>query len=82
MQKRDLVELVCLSLDKTEKKIFKQAELKAQIGGNLGAGRIFMLDDKIWRIDKVVKTKLIEPATNGNYRHSRQEYRMRNWSKI
>ena len=76
MAVRNLTEVICTSLDGKTKKKFMLVELKELVEGNLGIGRVFMLDGEVWRIKEKIAPPLVNPTTDGNYKHTRYEYRM------
>ena len=73
---RNLTEVICFSLDGKTQKKFMLTELKEKVEGNLGIGRVFMLNNEVWQIKQKISPKLLNPTTDGNYKHTRYEYRM------
>ena len=73
--KMKFTQVLCVNQD-NEKKFFPYVELKEKIGGNIGIGRRFILDGVLYRIVRKDIPSNIMPTTNGNYRHTRYEYRM------
>ena len=57
--------------------VFPYMELRQMIDGNIGIGRRFMLDDEIYKIVKKEIPSNRMPISDGNYRHTSFEYRMK-----
>lgn len=73
-------EILCKDQD-GNKRFFPYMELKKKVGGNIGIGRRFILDGVLYCVVRKDIPSNHMPNTNGNYRHTRFEYRMAQSSK-
>lgn len=73
--KMKFAQVLCVNQNE-EKRFFSYVELKEKVGGDIGIGRRFILDGVLYCVVRKDVPSNHMPTTNGNYRHTRYEYRM------